>query len=66
LIQNYPILHDQVAGADFFCSGWRQVKVALIERVVALRSLDTPQVFGSLAQGIRFLATRHATTHQPS
>ena len=33
----------------------RQVKVALIERVSALGSLDAPQVFGSAAQGIRYL-----------
>ena len=33
----------------------RQVKLALIERVAALGSLDAPQVFGSLAREIRYL-----------
>ena len=33
----------------------RRVKVALIQRVSALGALDAPQVFGSLAEDIRYL-----------
>ena len=33
----------------------RQVKLALIERVSALGALDAPQVFGSLAEQMRYL-----------
>jgi hypothetical protein len=43
------------AQAELALARVRQVNVALIERVSALGSLDTPQVFGSAAQGIRFL-----------
>ena len=43
------------AQAELDLARVRQVKVALIERVSALGSLDAPQVFGSSAQGIRYL-----------
>ena len=48
--------HARVAAhAELDLARIRQVKVALIERVSALGSLDTPQVFGSAAQGSRYL-----------
>ena len=43
------------AHAELDLARIRQVKVALIARVSALGSLDTPQVFGSAAQRIRYL-----------
>jgi hypothetical protein len=43
------------AQAELDLARVRQVKVGLIERVSALGSLDTPHVFGSAAQGIRYL-----------
>jgi len=45
----------EAAQAELDLARVRQVKVALIERVSALGSLDAPQVFDSAAQGIRFL-----------
>jgi hypothetical protein len=42
------------AQAELDLARVRQVKVALIERASALGALDAPQVFGSLAQGIRY------------
>ena len=48
--------HSRTAAqAELDLARVRQVKVALIERASALGSLDTPQVFGSLAQEIRYL-----------
>jgi len=43
------------AQAELDLARVRQVKVALIARVSAFGSLDTPQVFGSAAQGIRYV-----------
>src|SRR5260370_20308181 len=43
------------AQAEFDLARVRQVKLALIERVSALGALEAPQVFGSVAQGMRYL-----------
>jgi hypothetical protein len=43
------------AQAELDLARVRQVKVALIQRVSALGALDAPQVFGSLAEEIRYL-----------
>ena len=43
------------AQAELDLARIRQVKVALIERVSALGSLDAPQVFRTLAQEFRYL-----------
>ena len=43
------------AQAELDLARVRQVRVALIERVSAIGSFETPQVFGSAAQGIRYL-----------
>ena len=42
------------AQAEIDLARVRQVKVALIERVSALGSVDAPEIFGSLAQQIRY------------
>ena len=56
-IKNEIILeHARAAAhAELDLARIRQVKVALIERLSALGSLDTPQVFGSAAQRSRYL-----------
>jgi hypothetical protein len=43
------------AQAELDLARVRQVKVALINRVSVLGSVDAPQVFGSAAQGIRYV-----------
>jgi hypothetical protein len=43
------------AQAEFDLARVRQVKLALIERVSALGALEAPQVFGSLAEEMRYL-----------
>jgi hypothetical protein len=48
-------LAHAAAQAELDLARVRQVKVALIERVSALGALDAPQVFGSLAEEIRYL-----------